>query len=129
MLPFDQVADAGEEALPAGRVQGHVAGVGAQDAQVALRVVGLVPEVVAPGDPAEQAGGLDLGGPVREVFGPGPPLVVVGLDDLRRLALVDLLRGLEEALARVPSDVLVPEQGYGPAGPQRAGRLRVGDGR
>ena len=124
VLPFDQVADAAEEALPGGRVQGHVAGVGAQNAQVALRVVGLVPPVVAPDDHVEQAGGLDLGGPVRQLVGLGPPLVVVGLDDLRRLALIDLLGGLEEALARVSSDVLVPEEGQRPPG--RSARTTFG---
>jgi hypothetical protein len=47
VLPFDQVGDAAEEALPGIRVQGNVAGVGAQDAQVALRVVGFYsPECV-----------------------------------------------------------------------------------
>ena len=47
VLPLDQVGDAAKEVLPGVRVQTYVAGVGAQDAQVALRVVGLVPPVVA----------------------------------------------------------------------------------
>jgi hypothetical protein len=124
VLPLDQVGDAAKEVLPGVRVQTYVAGVGAQDAQVALRIVGLVPPVVASDNPGEQGGGLDLGGPVREVFGTGPPLVVVGLDDLGRLALVDLLGGLEEAPACLAVDVLVPEEGIDPPG--RSARATFG---
>jgi hypothetical protein len=43
--------------------------------------------------------------------GSGKPLVDFRTDDLRRFALVDSLRSLEELLARVAVDVNVPEQG------------------
>ena len=122
---FDQVRDAPEEALPGSLVQTYVAGVGVQDAQVALGVVRFVPLVTTLGNLAQQAGRLDLAGPVRDLVRPRKPSTVFWLDDLRRLALVDFLRGLEEAPARIAVNVLVPEQGDGPAGPERLGDLRV----
>ena len=54
--------------------------------------------------------------------------MVVRSDDLRRFALVDSLRGLEEAFARVAVDVNVPEQGERPSVSERPGDHGIGHG-
>src|SRR5215213_10718766 len=84
---------------------------------------------MAGGDTAEEACVLDLLRPIRDFTGSGKPLVVLRTDDLRRFALVDSLRGLEELLARVAVDMNVPEQGERPSVSERPCGLRIGNGR
>lgn len=125
---IDQVFDAAEESVARLAVEVPVAGVGVEDPDVFRGVVGLIPAVPPPDSWAEQTGGLDLLGPVRHFVLPGRS-PVVAVEDLRRLSCIDSLRGLEEALAGVAVDVLVPEQRDGPSEFEGPGDLRVGDRR
>src|SRR5215204_562956 len=105
----DKVGDCPEEA-PAGVVaQAPVSGVGAQDTEIPFGIVRLVPPISASDNVAEHSGGLDFRCTIRDIVGPRKPLVVFWTDDLRRLSLVDPLRGIEETFARVAVDVNVPE--------------------